>query len=110
MFKSIKSWWRWRNTPRDEMVEIHDLIVLAARRCAYDLNHAADEIGKSAYGIDYHQRSQNWLDIFNPADGGKNYRHRLHREIACLEHENEKLKTLLNDNGIEYEDKNSMPF
>lgn len=106
MIRKIKSWWRWRNTPHAHLIEVHDLTVLAARRCAYDLKHAAAEIGESRYGTDYHGRAYLWLDIFSPADGGKQYRHRLHHEIYELEAQVRNYREFLKERDIPdpYED------
>lgn len=106
----IRSWLKWRKTPQADLAEIHELIVLAARRCAYDLNHCSEELGVSRYGIDYGAKARNWLSIFNAGEGGKHYRHRLHMEIINLEIEIERLQKKLEENGIDYEDPNGVPF
>lgn len=96
--------------PRDIAREIHALTVLAARRCAYDLKHAAQDLGGPAGDL-YLERAGMWLDIFNPTDGPKQYRHSLHNEIFHLECQVDRLKKLLEDNGIEDpDDPDKIPF
>jgi len=106
--------WKHRNDTRFEMFEQYTLVLKAARRCAYDLNHAAGrmfwdktEPEDKEYKF-YADRADGWLEIFSPT-GGKDYRHKLHLEIFELEHKVEKLKNLCEENGIEY-DADEIPF
>jgi len=103
------SWWKWRNTSYSDMAEIHELIVKAARRCAYDLKHAANDLSftKEPFADEYLARADMWLDIFAPG-GDKNYRHRLHRDISLLEMQIGTYQKLLADHGIE--DPGTIPF
>lgn len=87
-----------------------ELIVKAGRRCAYDLAHAADQLPDKRSRELYEQRARMWQDIFNPAHGPKDYRHDLHREIAKLESEVYRLKSLCTEHGIKGEDPNEIPF
>ena len=73
------------------LLEQYTLVLKAARRCAYDLGHAASECKDRDMGKLYHARHNMWLEIFSPT-GGKDYRHDLHRQIAQLEREIEDLK------------------
>lgn len=89
VIRFIKTCWKWRDTPIEHLIEIHELTVMAARRCAYDLKHASAEIenqGGSRYNTDYESAAHHWLDIFNCANSGKEYRHRLHRIISERDH------------------------
>lgn len=97
----IRQFLKWRNSPERHLAEVHELVVLAARRCAYDLLHAAGEIGESRYGTDYHGRANRWLEIFDPTDGPKRYRHELHDEIRRLRSRVKKYRQLLAANGID---------
>lgn len=109
----FKLFLKWKNTPYSDMVQIHELTIMAARRCAYDLNHASQEIFRFTYLhgeksiIDYEARARHWLNIFSPT-GGKDYRHRLHTQISELEFKVEKLKKLLKENNIPFEE--DIPF
>lgn len=81
--------------------EIFALTLLAARRCAYDLKHAADEISytdteKAKF---FKDRADHWLSISNPV-GIKQYQHSLHYEIQRLESRIDELEKLCEDNGI----------
>ena len=82
-----------------------ELVVKAGRRCAHDLAHAASDVVYSPYPKDerskfWAERARHWEEVFYPGDDGKNYRSRLHREIARLEQ-------LCRDNGI---DPDELPF
>lgn len=98
-----------------DYAEINRLLIKAGRRCAYDLKHAAGSIfyscpreawetqgnrAKEDYEI-YERRAHMWLDIFNPADDGKQYRDRLHHTIDDAERKLEIAIELLKTNGIE---------
>lgn len=99
-------------TPEGAIKEQLSLIVKAARRCAYDLRHAADMIPfEDTFSKVFRDRADHWLTVFNPADDGKNYRHRLHYDILDLESEVERLKKLCEAHGISHIDVNrDIPF
>jgi len=102
--------WKHRNDTRAEFIEQYTLILKAARRCGYDLRHAADDLCRNG-GDDYtfyDERADGWLDIFSPT-GAKDYRHKLHLEIWNLESKVDKLKKLCEENGIEH-DADEIPF
>lgn len=109
----FKLFLKWKDTPYSEMVQINELTIMAARRCAYDLAHASQDINSFSYiynekiFIDYEERARHWQHIFSPT-GGKEYRHRLHVKISELEFEVEKLKNLLKENDIPFEE--DIPF
>ena len=92
--------WKYRKDTRYEMFEQYTLVLKAARRCAYDLRHAADGAKDKEEAKIYHDRAYMWQEIFSPT-GGKDYRHRMHSEIWKLESEIERLLKVLNENGIE---------
>lgn len=51
-----------------------------------------------------------WLNVFNPGQDGKNYRHQLHRDIEQLEREVERLQELCEAAGINYHNGQDIPF
>lgn len=74
-------------SPFQYLSGIHDLLLKAARRCAYDLSHAASEI--SVTGGDstlFYERAQMWQRTFSP-DGLKLYHSELSNKIQMLERE-----------------------
>lgn len=79
-----------------------ELITKAGRRCAYDLLHAASCIRNEREAKIFHERAYMWLNVFNPGDDGKNYRHRLHREIEILEDHVAELQQLCAKHGIDH--------
>lgn len=109
--------WKHRNDTRFELFELYTLILKAARRSAYDLNHASSDISMSSYKSEeersesvefYWERAHHWLEIFSPT-GAKDYRHKLHMEIWNLENKIEKLQKLCDENGIKH-DGDEIPF
>ena len=109
MFKRLIELWRQRNTPRAHLAEQHQLLVKSARRCAYDLKHAADDVRDFTAREIFEDRAHMWLQIFSP-DGVKDYRHSLHRKISEQRSEIERLKKLCEENGIDYTDPDGVPF
>lgn len=92
----------------EELVELHDVLLKAARRCAYDLSHALDmvtlpEADETQLLPAMRARCNLWIDIFAGADGLKDYRNRLHRRIEELEWDLLQAETALKKHGIEHE-------
>ncbi|MDS1141764.1 hypothetical protein RE432_15085 [Pusillimonas sp. SM2304] len=88
-------------TPEGAQRELMELIVKAGRRCAYDLAHAADWLPDPGSQATYRARAKMWINIFDPANGPKDYRHRLHQEIFMLERRIERLKALCIKHGVD---------
>ena len=99
-----KFWKRAEPTPQGAMTELLELTVKAARRCAYDLAHAADMVKDDHFRPIYRDRARHWLKVFNPADGPKDYRARLHYELDMKDMEIERLKSQLMRAGVEPEE------
>ncbi len=95
-------------TPEEAQAELLELITKAARRCAYDLRHAAQDVAcnylKEERSKEWSERANMWLTIFNAADDPKNYRAGLHMKIFSLECQIEKLKKLCKEKGIDIPD------
>ncbi len=110
----LKTWYfRWRNrdqTPR-AMAEMYLILLYSARRCAYDLRHAADALPESLSEVSrlFHDRSHWWLKLFAP-DQIKEYRHDMQRQIEKLEHEVFKLRAELRSHNIESKVPTNDPF
>lgn len=75
------------DTDYQELKELLELITKAGLRCSYDLLHAAADQRSPDKSNFYNSRAHYWATIFNPADGGTDYRHDLHRRISYLENE-----------------------
>lgn len=86
-------------TPQEAQNELVQLLVKGARRCAYDLRHAADDARDNSEL--WRQRAEMWIGIFDPGDGLKDYRHRLHQVISDQESTIEGLRNLCRINAIE---------
>lgn len=93
--------------PQEFFAQHLELLTKSARRCAYDLRHAADDVERympaSERYVDWGVRANMWLDIFSP-DGLKNYRTELHQEIMSLNVKIGALARRLKENDIEYRD------
>lgn len=105
LIQDIKLFLAWRNTPAHQFAEIHELCMLAARRCAHDLNHAAGEIffasgSKEESSRYFHEKSRMWQDIFYPIENQKNYRHELHKQLSNREYQIENLCRILKENNV----------
>ena len=98
--KDLRLRWEIRKCNRNELKDINRLITKAGRRCAHDLAHACSDVWtlskqvehlggeldwRSKQGEVWRERSIMWLEIFDHADGGKNYRDNLHIEINRLD-------------------------
>lgn len=90
--------------PVQAMQELLELTTKAARRCAYDLAHAVDQMPDAEERRLYGDRARHWLSIFNPANGPKDYRARLHNQLFRLEQHIERLERQLRDAGITPDD------
>lgn len=112
--------WDLRSTPRHELQEMYILLIMAARRCSYDMNHCANEFNMSYKTKEdewcrqrmrfWHDTSHYWQGLFE-VDSGKRYRHELHHKIWELEDEVKKYEKILEDAGIPDPIKgNKLPF
>lgn len=117
MITKLRHWWNLRKAPHSELRQLNELVIKSARRCAYDLRHAASYIAMTepVSGLPpeceiFHERARYWLSVFNPADGGKNYHSTLGNEISKLELEVERLEKLCRDNNIDPTHPDRFPF
>lgn len=69
----------------------------------FEHGHAAGEIKDAETQKVFWDRHYMCLNVFNPTDGGKDYRDGLHRKIAGLETRVEKLIELLDANNINHD-------
>lgn len=107
----------WLDPEREDVVILREqlqLAIKAGRRCAHDLDHAADLMGlptmAAEYSKQYRERAGMWAAIFY-ADGGiKDYRHRLHHDIWKLEREIDRLKEACEAADIDPTDPDGIPF
>lgn len=72
-------------TPEDGLAETLAITIRCARRCAYDLAHAADFIPETGFqrqwGERYRDRAAHWQQLFSNGASVKDYRLKLHSEI-----------------------------
>lgn len=97
--------WVGEPTPEDGLAETLAITVRCARRCAYDLSHAADMIPDDLshfYGP-WRKRMQDkadyWQSLFSSGASMKDYRLRLHRDLDERDHKIEKLRARLVELG-----------
>jgi len=98
--------WQLCNTPFSVLAERYRLLSKNALRCAYDLRHVVAFIQDKEMQEMFSERTEMWIKILDPT-GNKNYRDELHLRIYELESKNEKLKKILEENGL-YDDE--IPF
>lgn len=78
---------RWLDEPiaEDGLAETLAITIRCARRCAYDLAHAADFIPETGFqrewGECYRDRADYWQSLFSSGASMKDYRLKLHTEI-----------------------------
>jgi len=108
MLASIR---RWLGGTADAHIgELHDVLLRSARRCAYDLRHAADEIVDVRVRQGYQERAEMWVSIFASGNALKDYRLEWHREILQKDVEISRLRALCVANGIDPVGPNELPF
>lgn len=96
------------DAPEQMMDDLLELCTKAGRRCAYDLQHACGDMRDSEYARMLRKRADMWLQIFNPANGMKDYRARLHNDIFNLEMRVERLQAILKEHNLS--DPEEIPF
>lgn len=88
----------------EELMEAHNILIRAARRCAYDLRHAAALIDKDHWSdLKQHLRrnAEHWVALFQSGNSVKDYQIQLHHEIEIRDRKILELKNLLRENGID---------
>jgi hypothetical protein len=72
-------------TPEDGLAETLAITIRCARRCAYDLSHAADLIDDTGlwagFGRRFEQKARHWQSLFSSGASMKDYRLGLHKEL-----------------------------
>lgn len=94
-----------------ELAEINELILKAARRQNYDLMHLVSYIGETMdpetrklIKDEFMDRCSRYQAVFDPADFGKHYRHRLLERIRVLENRLDKIDERCAEAGLNWED------
>lgn len=115
MPRFLRQWWltfAYRYNTIGEMAVMLDNTICHARRCAYDLRHAASAIdptgplGRYEYDL-YHDRAQMWIKTFAP-NGAKEYRSQSLKDAMNLEDRIAELERIVDKAGLP--DPNRMPF
>lgn len=108
--------WVGEPTPEDGLAETLEITIRCARRCAYDLSHAADMIPSDIshlYGP-WRKRMQSkadyWQSLFSSGASMKDYRLRLHRDLDERDHKIERLRSELIALGHSGWLENEVPF
>jgi hypothetical protein len=102
-------WWLYRNQATGSLAESHLILLKSARRCAYDLRHAQDNIQDKWCREKFDRRATFWLEIFSPT-GVKDYRLEMITQIEKLEYEVFCLRRELAEHGIESKVSVNDPF
>lgn len=113
MIRRLLRRWIGEPTPEDGLAETLAITIRCARRCAYDLSHAADMIDPRM-GREWEQRFQDkanhWQSLFSSGTSTKDYRLRLHSELDQANRTIEKLRERLKAAGLPAYDDHEMPF
>lgn len=83
-----------------ELRETLEIAIRSGRRCAHDLDHAADDSSRPEM---YRGRADHYLSIFYSAKDMKNYRIKIVEENWKLKDEVERLIKLCKDNKLDPE-------
>ncbi len=102
-FKALLRRWLQCETPEDGLAETLAITVRCARRCAYDLSHAADLIDRNGMWADFakslQRKSTHWQSLFSSGASMKDYRLGLHRELDEKDILIERLRAKLKELG-----------
>ena len=103
MIKRLLRRWLDVSQPEDGLAETLAITVRCARRCAYDLAHAADFVRDPQWERIYVERATHWQRLFSSGASMKDYRLRLHSQIDEQEVLIERLRAALKvATGSEY--------
>lgn len=95
-------------SPTRIQLELFELTVKAARRCAHDLEHAAGDVWYASkrpeMGVEqsamWHERAKHWQCLFYPENGMKDYHAKLSIRVDNAEEKLEKLRAHCLAHGI----------
>lgn len=110
MIKRLIRRWLNETTPEDGLAETLAITVRCARRCAYDLSHAADMVSDGQWASRYRARSEHWQSLFSSGASMKDYRLKLHRDLDERERTIERLRARLKELGHSQWLENEVPF
>jgi hypothetical protein len=109
-FKKLYLRWVYRDQSKNALANSYLILLKSARRCAYDLRHATDNIPSEHWTYQtFKDRSSFWLEIFSPT-GVKDYRLAMIGQIEKLESEVKELRKELHEHGIRSVVQSTEPF
>lgn len=82
----------------------YDVLIKSARRCAYDLSHAASDCHEPVLRDLYFKRANLWQEMFSSAEEQKKYVSELLIENQLLKHDLKVLGDRCKEAGLEYHD------
>lgn len=105
MIKRLIRRWLNETTPEDGLAETLEITLRCARRCAYDLSHAADMITSDQEHFYFpwrkgmQKRADYWQSLFSSGTSMKDYRLQLHRALDERDHKIDRLRAKLIELG-----------
>lgn len=106
--------WIGEPVPEDGLAETLAITIRCARRCAYDLSHAADLIDHrgpwAEFGQRFERKAAHWQSLFSSGASMKDYRLELHNDLDKAERTIEKLRARLVELGEPPTLPDEMPF
>lgn len=104
MIRRLLRRWLDLQEPEDGLRETLAITIRCARRCAYDLAHAADMIPATDYRARfatlYADRATHWQGLFSSGASMKDYRLQLHIEIEQRDKLIAELRAELRKHGL----------
>lgn len=85
----------------NETIELLELTIRSARRCAYDLKHAAQSVNDTNLAEFMQERASFFIKLFQSGSDVKDYRHKLRKKIDNLEICVDTLRAKLKEQNIE---------
>lgn len=97
-------WWlsMW-TSPDLDFREDYETLIRLARRCAYDMKHMADYVGREHAWmpeIAWAARAGSWVGLFAKGNPGKDYRSQLSHDLAMAEMAIERLIALCEEHKV----------
>lgn len=92
----------------DLTIDLFELLIKSARRCMYDLKHAADMVNDPYWRNVFRNGAEHYEKIFNSSADMKDYKSRLQNLIYRAENDLQKAIALLDANKIDHNIR--MPF
>jgi len=100
ILRRTRAWLRMWSSPDLDYREDYETLVRLARRCAYDLRHAADDVPRENW-MNWAARANSWVSLFAKGNPGKDYRLQLQLDLSSATDDAKRLIALCRERGVE---------